>query len=74
MADIDLVKAFDTINHQMIISILTRMGVFPKIIKFIKSMNSEFKMEMKIGNLNKFIYYITGSKQGDNWHQHYLSY
>ena len=62
---LDLVKAFDTANHQLLLTLLRRYGIPEKIVRVVEKLYDDFKMELKIGSEKRIIKYLTGVKQGD---------
>ena len=57
---VDLIKAFDTINHEMMFKLLSKFGVPDRLLRVIK------KNLPKIGKCKTYVNYSTGVKQGDN--------
>ena len=49
VAFVDLVKAFDTVSHSMLLKILERYGAPPKLHSAIARMYSDLKIILKIG-------------------------
>jgi len=60
------VKAFDTIQHELLYQILAKYGLPNELIKVIKKMYSNCKVKLSIGKADKEIDYETGVQQGDN--------
>ena len=64
-AFIDLVKAYDTINHSLLWEILYKFGIPKNLIGVIKRMYKGTEVVLKIGDLLEHIKYGVGVKQGD---------
>ena len=60
----DLVKAFDTSNHVLMIKILRRYGCPQKLCSVIERMYSNNKVRLVIGKINTPIPFEVGVKQG----------
>jgi hypothetical protein len=63
---IDLVKAFDTVNHDLLCQILEKYALPPPLVQVIKKIYSNCKVKIKFGNKYTEIDYTTGVHQGDN--------
>jgi exonuclease III len=64
---VDLVKAFDTVNHDLLFRILKKYGIPESLISVIKSLHNDLKVNLKLSkNLQLEINYKNGVKQGDN--------
>jgi len=61
-----LVKAFDTIQHQLLFKILQKYGLPNTLIQVIKKIYSNCFVEFKHDNKKSSIEYTTGVQQGDN--------
>ena len=66
MAFIDLVKAYDTANHKLLIKILEKYGAPPKLRSVIERMYTNLKVVFKIGKNKIEILQSVGVRQGDN--------
>ena len=62
---LDLVKAFNTVNHELILKLLAKYGVPANVIRVIKKLYTNFNLKLKIGDITEIIPYLTGVKQGD---------
>ena len=49
----DLVKAFDTVNYNMMLKILERYGAPSKLLSAISRMYQDLKVVLKIGKINE---------------------
>ena len=63
-AFIDLVKACDTVNHDMMLKILKRYCVPPKWRSAISRMYQDFKIVLKIGKIEDKMSQTVGVRQG----------
>jgi exonuclease III len=63
---VDLVKAFDTANHQLLFKLLQKFGVPEHMTGVIERLYKDAEIEIKIGKENRTIPYSVGVKQGDN--------
>ena len=66
VAFVDLVKAFDTADHQLLIKILERYGAPPNLCNVIKRMYTDLTVVLKIGKSVEEILQEVGVRQGDN--------
>ena len=63
---IDLVKAFDTIHHDLLCQILSKYGLPPLIVNNVRKLYNNCKVKIKVGSKFTEIEYTTGVHQGDN--------
>eukprot|EP00559_Dactyliosolen_fragilissimus_P001762 CAMPEP_0184862080 /NCGR_PEP_ID=MMETSP0580-20130426/6610_1 /TAXON_ID=1118495 /ORGANISM="Dactyliosolen fragilissimus" /LENGTH=561 /DNA_ID=CAMNT_0027359803 /DNA_START=327 /DNA_END=2009 /DNA_ORIENTATION=+ len=63
---VDLVKAFDTINHKFLFKVLEKYGYPPLFIDVIIRMYTDFSLDFSVGKVSKSIPYTIGVHQGDN--------
>ena len=61
----ELVKAFDTVNNDMMLKILERYGAPPKMCSTISRMYQDLKIVLNIGNIEEKTSKIVGVRQGD---------
>ena len=66
MAFSDLVKAFDKVNHQLIVMILAKYGCPPNLCDTIAIMYKDSVVKSLIGEFETAIYFKVGVKQGDS--------
>ena len=65
IAFIDFSKAFDTVNRQLLFSILEKIGCPPKLTNLIKLLYTNVKARLIVdGELSKLFEYNSGVKQG----------
>ena len=65
VALVDLVKAFDTVNHVMMLKILERYDAPPKLRSDISRMYQDLKVVLKIGKIEEKMSQTVGVRQGD---------
>jgi hypothetical protein len=63
---VNLVKAFDTVNHKLLYQILEKYGLPPPLVQVIKKIYSNCKVKIKFSNKYTEIDYTTSVHQGDN--------
>ena len=63
---IDLIKAFDTIDHTLLHQVLSKYVIPPKMQKIIKKLYMNCTVHLEIGKEKCVIEYNTGVLQGDN--------
>jgi hypothetical protein len=63
---VDLVKAFDTADHQLLFKILKKYGIPDTLITVIEKMYNDSVVVFKIGKEEREVPYRIGVKQGDN--------
>jgi hypothetical protein len=63
---IDLIKSFDSINHEALYLTLQRMGIPEKMIQIIKKMYTDCTIQLTVGKEKRTVAYETGVQQGDN--------
>ena len=62
----DLVKAFDTLNHQLMLVILAKYGCPPNLCDTITRMYKDSMVKLVIGEFETTIEFKVGVKQGDS--------
>jgi hypothetical protein len=63
---VDLVKAFDTVHHDLLCQILRKYGLPPPIVQNVKKLYKNCRVKIKVGKKYTEIDYTTGVHQGDN--------
>jgi hypothetical protein len=63
---VDLVKVFDTMNHDLLCQILLRYGLPPVLVQNIKKRYNNCTVKIKVGEEFTEIDYTTGVHKGDN--------
>jgi hypothetical protein len=63
---IDLIKAFDMANHEMLFALLKKFGAPTSLVESIRKLHRDFRLKFKLGLKEVLIEYSTGVKQGDN--------
>ena len=66
VAFVDLVKACDTANHDLLLKVLGKYGAPPKFVAAIKTMYTDLKVVLKIDKEITEIMQSVGVQQGDN--------
>ena len=66
MAFVDLVKAYGTANHDLLLKVLEKYGAPPKFFTFIKTMYTDLKVVLKIDKKIREILQSVGIHQGNN--------
>ena len=62
-----MVKAFDSIHHELLFRILEKFGIPSSLINVIRNLYNNFKIEICVGKRKAEIDYAAGVKQGDNF-------
>ena len=62
---VDLQKAFDTVNHTLMLLVLKKYGFPPRLINVIARIYKTFKLNIKKGDKTSFLEYLSGVHQGD---------
>jgi hypothetical protein len=63
---VDLIKAFDMVQHKQMCQILQKYGLPLPIVKNIEKLYKKCKVKITTGKESTFIDYTTGVHQGDN--------
>jgi hypothetical protein len=63
---VDLIKAFDTADHELVFALLAKYGAPSALIDVIRRLHVDFKLELSMGKLKRIIDYTVGVRQGDN--------
>jgi Reverse transcriptase (RNA-dependent DNA polymerase)/Endonuclease-reverse transcriptase len=63
---VDLVKAYDSVNRELLWKVLERYGVPPKMIIVLKKLHKNIQYVMKVGKKTTKVKSTCGLKQGDN--------
>ena len=62
----DLIKAFETSNHKLMVEILKKYGCPPKLCSAIRRMYTDNNVRLIIGKIDIFIPFKVGVKQRDS--------
>ena len=62
---LNIVKAFDTVYHNLLFQLLAQYGIPQNLVSTVKILYTDFRMTLKIGEEQTIIDYLTGVKQGD---------
>jgi hypothetical protein len=63
---VDLVKAYDTANHELLFPLLAKFGVPPPLVEVIRRLHRDFQLKFTLGKEQANIEYTVGVRQGDN--------
>jgi hypothetical protein len=63
---VDLIKAFDTANHEMLFVLLRKFGAPTTLVEPIRKLHCDFKLKFKLGKKETLINYTRGVEQADN--------
>ena len=63
---VDLVKAFDTVHHDLLCQILAKYGLPPLLVQTVKKLYKNCKVKIRVGKTFAEADYTTGVHQGDN--------
>ena len=61
----DLVKAFDTADHELLFTLLGKYGATPQLVDVIR-LYRDMQVKLQIGEEERLIPYGVGVQQGDN--------
>jgi hypothetical protein len=60
---LDLVKAYEMVNHGVLFGILKKYGIPEELLEVVEIMYKNFKVRAQVGKEKRTIYYLTGVKQ-----------
>ena len=63
---VNLVKAFNTVNHELLFKLLERYGVPKDVARVVKRMYEGMFVKLKVGKEERCISYTVGIQQSDN--------
>ena len=63
---VDLVKAYDTADHKLLVKVLEKYGAPPKFCSAVERMYTDLKVVLKIGKEMGEVLQSVGVRQGDN--------
>ena len=56
---VDLIKAFYSINHELLFKLLGKLGISDRVITVIKNLYKNFKIKLTVGKCINFVDYYT---------------
>jgi hypothetical protein len=62
---VDLIKAYNTVNHELLFQILLKYGILKELVNAVKRMYRDCKLQVNIGKEKRHIDYKTGVQQCD---------
>ena len=65
VAFVELIKAFDTVDHALMLQILKKYGAPPRLRSSIARMYHDLKVVLKIGKIEEAMSQTVGVRQGD---------
>jgi hypothetical protein len=63
---VDLVKAFDTADHQLLFGLLRKYGAPEKIVRAVETLYTNVSVKIQVGKEKRQIPYTIGVQQGNN--------
>jgi hypothetical protein len=64
---VDLIKAFDTVNHELFFKLFEQCGAPPiELADVVRRMYTDMQVKLTIGSVERLINYTIGVQQGDN--------
>jgi hypothetical protein len=63
---VDLVNAYDTVNHALLFGILKKYTIPEELVKVVERMQKDCKVHVQVGKENRAIDYLTRVQQGDS--------
>ncbi len=63
---VDLVKAFDTVHHDLLCKILSKYGLLEDLVKNVAKLYKNCIVKIRVGKSYADVDYTTGVHQGDN--------
>jgi hypothetical protein len=63
---VDLLNAYDRVNHALLFGILKKYGIPEELVELVERMYNYCKVHVQVGNEKRTIDYLTGVQHGDN--------
>ena len=59
---VDLIKAFDSINHELLFKLIGKFGIPDKVVMVVKNLYKKIKIKLTVGKCVNFVDYSTRVK------------
>ena len=63
---VDLIKAFDSINHELLFKLLLKFEILDRVVMVVKNLYKKIKIKLTVEKCVNFVDYSTRVKQGDH--------
>ena len=64
MVFVDLVKAFDTVNHELMLAVMRKYGFPPRLVSMVRRVYENFTLKIQKGEEMSLLEYLIGVHQG----------
>ena len=59
---VDLIKAFDSMNHELLFKLIGKFGIPDKVVMAVKNLYKKIKIKLTVGKCVNFVDYSTRVK------------